>query len=92
MTITRVTFNINHYVRFRLTEEGKARILKFHREQFESYNLPPYSWFDFHKPDAEGFYSEQLWHVMEIFGPAMHVGAGPFFLGNDLEFVLDDLP
>lgn len=54
-------FNINHYVRVKLTDYGKE-ILKKNDLEF------------LHKPDEDGFSKWQLWVLMETFGKYTHLG------------------
>ena len=66
-------FNVNNYVSVKLTDLGRAH----HRADFDrwtavllkkpAYNPP--------KEDAEGWSRWQLWHLMEMFGPLVHLGA-----------------
>lgn len=63
-----IDYNLNHYVRVRLTEHG-LNILHndFRNTGFDE--LPKYV-----TPDANGFIVLQLWEIMQIFGA--HMGNG----------------
>src|SRR5690348_8151289 len=84
MTDTCQTVNINDSVRFRLTDEGKKMILRYHNIQAGELNLPPYDWFKYHQPDADGYYSEQLWQLMTFFGPYLQMGGPQLIEANEL--------
>ena len=63
-----IPFNINHHVRVKVTEAGREAL----RDFYASFRLPvPASWLN---TDADGYVREQLWVVMEVFGP--HCGNG----------------
>lgn len=82
------TININQTVRFRLTEHGIATIHEHDRTinaMRSSGSEWRADWFKHRKPDAEGFYSEQLWLLMHMLGPAMYIGTEPLFEQNAIE-------
>ena len=62
-------FNINNYVRVRLTDRGRS----IHREWYEkiSKQYPP-DCLSYRPPteDEEGWSRWQLWDLMNIFGPS----------------------
>lgn len=71
-------FNVNDYVRVRLTDEGRA----IHRKEYDdliaaypkithAYTRP--------KEDAEGWSKWQLWDLMQRFGPYITMGMCPPF-------------
>lgn len=81
------SINLNHRVRFKLTDDGRKRIAEFDAAMNEICRTPEkfkYDWFRFHAPDAEGFYSEQLWSLMQMFGPDTHMAGPQHFVSNEL--------
>lgn len=80
-------FNVNHYVRLRLTDEGR----RIHRANYDGLMsgmpshvrdtipyVPP-------ETDAEGWSKFQMWDAMRIFGPWMAMTArNPFDLTIDI--------
>lgn len=68
-----VGFNLNHRVRFRVTETGHAHIAELNRKgrergwTLDMYTLP--------KTDEDGFRETQLWALMEMFGSEMTCGS-----------------
>lgn len=85
------TFNINEFVRVKLTQKGKL-IYSEHQIEIQK---------DFNKNkikidvqlypeiDEEGFSKFQLWHFMEIFGSYMYCGAEPVIEGPILYLPVD---
>jgi hypothetical protein len=72
-----VKFNINDYVRVRLSNGGKLTHRRQHdelRKQFPSIGkyVPP-------KVDSDGYSRWQLWSLMQTFGPAISLGSEPPF-------------
>jgi hypothetical protein len=68
-----IAFNINGYIRVKLTKHGK----KIHRDRHDELNaLYPKCKLKYRKPteDAEGWSEWQAWHLMQTFGP--HIGMG----------------
>lgn len=83
--------NINHSCRFILTPEGERIIrehdAKLNRELNAAAAGLEYDWFKYHQPINEnGERREQIWAVMAMFGPHMHIGSPPFFKDNDILF------
>lgn len=70
-------FNINHKVRIQLTDVGR----KAWAEQGNHWN----------PPDAAGFLTEQLWQIMQTFGPLCDNGA-PVPFHTDIEIPTEDHP
>jgi len=64
-------FNINDYVKVKLTNYGLS-ILEAQHNELHSYfsNQQP---FEPPKTDENGYTKFQLWHLMQTFGP--HIGA-----------------
>ena len=59
-------FNINNYVKVKLTEKGKY--IYYHR--FDDISLSPIEL----EYDDEGYVEFQLWHLMQIFGEHLFNG------------------
>jgi hypothetical protein len=75
-----VPFNINSSVRILLTDYGR----EVYMEAFERVGLevgPP-------KEDADGWVTMQLWTVMELFGPHIHMGCKQPF-STQIEILVD---
>lgn len=73
-------FNLNGAIRFRPTAKG-MKIWREHWGETRSAVGGPYSL----KVDADGWATEQLWQVMQVFGP--HFGLGlesPIEMGIEL--------
>lgn len=71
-------FNINEYVRVKLTPKGKSIL----REQFEEqHNRMPDIFKEFSLPqeDSQGFSEWQMWHLFEAFGNHIFMGCEPPF-------------
>lgn len=68
-----IEFNINQYVRVRLTETGH----KIHKEDYDriyrNYKKNPYP-YNPPKEDEDGWSRWQLWTLMELFGSSIHIG------------------
>jgi len=71
-----IKFNINSYVRVRLTDYGRALHRKKHDELNERLAARGYKPFVSYSPPKEedGWSKWQMWHLMETFG--RHVGLG----------------
>lgn len=72
-----VDFNINHYVRVKLTEQGlaihKADHMKIFSGCLKTYPYKePYT-------DHDGYSRWQLWNLMHIFGSKCYNGCNPPF-------------
>lgn len=72
-------FNINHYVRIRLTDYGRS-IVKGEK----------HPWPDLieDRKDSEGFHRVQMWVAMSTFGPFIGMGA-PLCFDNTIEIIPD---
>lgn len=80
-----VSFNINEYVRVKLTPRGKA----IHRADHDAFNAQfPNAKSEYHAPeeDAEGWSKWQAWSLMQTFGPHISMGSEPPFETN-IEFL-----
>lgn len=85
--MSEIRFNINDKVRFRLTEDGAKSILRHEHALVREFG-GEYSWFEHHKPDADGWHTEQLWHLMEMLGPDMTIG-GCLIVDNVIVFCVE---
>ena len=74
-----ITININCDVKFKLTPAGEAQLEKVNNTcpAYERYPLE-------YKKDEHGYCSEQLWHLMSVFGEAFYVGGKCMFENNNL--------
>lgn len=72
-----MNFNINGYVRVRLTDVGRA----IHRQQHEALVAAyPRIQFPYTPPsEIHGWSRWQLWQLMSLFGPSMYLGCDPPF-------------
>jgi hypothetical protein len=72
-----IELNINDWVSVKLNDIGRDR----HRADFDRWtaNLQRKPEYRAPKEDAEGWSKWQLWHLMEIFGPLINLGAIPPF-------------
>jgi hypothetical protein len=78
--------NLNDQVRVRLTVAGWDR-LKATPRHFRTVDSVIQA-LEQYKPDAEGWSTFQLWHLMEFFGPGLYLGMPePFFVDNEFRFV-----
>ncbi len=80
-----VEFNINDYVKVKLTERG----LKIHREKYDDLDRRMNGLFSKHYPyttptvDSEGYSKWQLWDLMQRFGTHINLcGELPFETGS----------
>ena len=71
-------FNINNYVRVRLTDYGKRMLMeqflegkRKHPEVFREFNLP--------KEDKDGWSTWQMWNLISTFGNYIRLGGEPPF-------------
>lgn len=79
-------FNVNHRVRVKLTDYGRALHMEEHMKFWRTTHLlnilnyvPP-------KEDAEGWSSWQLWNLMSVFGP--HIApARPLCFEPDIQLI-----
>ncbi len=70
-------FNINNYVRVKLTDRGRENHRKNHDELFAGWSEKP----EYRPPveDAEGWSKWQMWSLMADFGPHISIGMNPPF-------------
>lgn len=64
-------YNLNDYVRFKLTDEGRNFIAELNRSH-PVYSYAPISF----RPDADGWIEDQLWNFAAVFGPTLKMGFG----------------
>jgi len=74
-------FNINNYIRYKITEEG-WKYIKDKNETDPVYKRYPKTF----KVDSEGYCKEQLWCVMQFFGEGISMCFNPLF-ETDIELV-----
>lgn len=76
-------FNINNFVKVKLTETGRKELFKQHKELRKRFHeLPPYELLP--KEDSEGWSSWQLWTLMLYFGHKMY-NKGTVLVEIDIE-------
>ena len=84
MTKTFLPFNVNDYVRVRLTDRGR----QIHRENFRKLNatLVLHADIKYTPPpeDADGWSEWQMWDLMSTFGEHMWLSCEPPF-GTDIQ-------
>ena len=75
-----ISFNLNESVRVRLTDHGKRLYRQDWERKFKPYVAQGLQ-VTYHPPkeDAEGWSEWQLWHLMQEFGPHLHLGCNPPF-------------
>lgn len=71
-------FNVNHYVRVKLTDYGRECLRKNHEQLYQGWKgtRPEY-----HPPneDVDGWSRWQLWSLMADLGPHISLGMNPPF-------------
>ena len=76
-------FNINNTVRFKLTPRGREVWLESRRELIQRIasisSRPSSIECKLPEPDADGYHSMQMWHLMEMFGGHTTLGDEPCF-------------
>lgn len=84
----KATVNLNDKVRFRLTPAGMDCIRQYDATLNDTAKPVGYcfDWFKAHKPDPEGYFSCQLWCLLQMIGPGIAMGTDALIVGNDLEF------
>jgi hypothetical protein len=68
--------NLNDLVLVRLTTKGEWAWKKFYIDLGVN---PPILETEFHYGRDGGLFRIQLWHLMEVFGPHIHLGGEPLF-------------
>lgn len=76
----RITFNMNDYVRIKLTDHGKEVYRKYWADRLPTHPPPQPHY------DSEGWITMQLWVVMQYFGAAMGNGL-PVPFDTEMELV-----
>lgn len=68
-------FNVNNYVRVKLTEEGRQILRDEYAKRAAQHPADYFGW-SYVEPvaDQEGYVRFQLWSFMQKFGPHMHLG------------------
>jgi hypothetical protein len=72
-------YNINSYVRVKLTDVGKDIYIKKQEELNRSYRNLNLTFELEPDLDYEGYWKAQLWIVMSLFGSSMYAGCDPPF-------------
>ena len=75
--VMEIRFNINQYAKVKLTEMGKEILLKRHNElndQLAARGAQGLGMFIL-KLDEGGYYKDQLWRIMQVFGEQLFNGA-----------------
>jgi|LGOV01.1.fsa_nt_gb hypothetical protein len=67
------SFNVNHYVRVKLTEEGRRLLIKRHHDLMCAVSVEPWP-YDPPKEDADGWSKWQTHNLMEALGSACVMG------------------
>lgn len=76
-----MTFNLNDYVRVKMTDYGRQIHQVEHRELNATIRKHGGKGLPYNPPDedADGWSQWQLWRLMELFGPYIHMGCdNPF--------------
>jgi len=77
-------FNINDYVKVKLTPFGVEILARKHAELKKEY--PSLHEFKMPVIDSEGYTKYQMWHLMQDFGDCLGFGTLPFETTIDIEF------
>lgn len=81
--------NLNDTVKVKLTEEGIQVLARQHNELRKK--MLTKGWKDSGefvlRLDTEGYYTTQLWTLINKFAEHINIGANPMFVGNDLYFL-----
>lgn len=78
-----IRFNLNHHVRVRLTDFGRAEHQRQWQDIAELTSLP----YTPPKEDAEGWSEWQLWSLMKTFGPCIYMGMPKVPFETDIELL-----
>jgi len=74
--------NLNELVQVRLTKEGLAQHEKWYCDLSSVTKMSLPNSVSELKPDDDGWYSFQLWNLMQIFGAQLYQGNSQMFIGN----------
>lgn len=77
-------FNINQFVRVRLSDFGRA----IHRREWDAF---PYCSYQPPHEDENGWSRWQMWDLMRTFGPHLFNGAVELPFATEIEILTDDL-
>lgn len=81
-------FNINNYVKVKLTDLGKETLLRDNNEFWIKHNKPEFiENFALPKEDIMGYSTFQLWSLMSKFGPYLGNGRPLMF---ETEIIIED--
>ena len=69
-------FNINNYVKVKLTDRGMAILKRNHEELDKAIRARNGIGLETYKPniDSEGYYNTQMWSLIEEFGESIGLG------------------
>ena len=83
--------NLNHHVLVKWTEEGLVHLENLHRAALGNLaDKYPHTDADC---DADGWTRIQLWRLMQILGPTLHIGiAKPLIEGNEVRIPEEGSP
>lgn len=76
-------FNINSYVKVKLTEDGQQAVVSFNKEIDESSDEKQ-TMTRANNVDEDGYIKLQLWELMRVFGQHCSVDANNLFKDNNL--------
>ena len=79
-------FNINDYVKVKLTDKGRELHKRYQNELLKHWDKYEYK---APKEDEDGWSKWQLWDLMQTFGPHIHLGGiNPF--DTEIEIITND--
>ena len=76
---TMIEFNINEFVKVKLTAVGRAELKRQHDELCEAFPNIETEISDIYQSDEDGYTKFQLWSLMNTFGHICHMGSAPPF-------------
>lgn len=79
--------NLNHMVRFKLTDHGRREFKRLQRLEEKELVLKQHA--RTLEPDDEGYCEMTLWDFANFFGPALHIGNGNVIESNTLRVIFD---
>ena len=78
MNKQKIPFNLNDWVRIKLTDHGKAILRANYAEFCSKYPKVRYA-FSLPKEDIDGWSDWQLWNLINTFGSYIYMGCDPPF-------------
>ena len=79
-----ITFNINQYIKVKLTDKGKEVIQNDYDRLCAAY--PNADFKPVYLEDDEGYTKFQLWDFMRLFGEYMYCGSPCYIENNEIFF------